>query len=263
MASVAHSTPCDSRLAHRHVRRAAGVWILAECPVAVRSRPRDWHRRGRCDCRRRERGAKSARGHDAPGGGASHDGRSGRRAGGHRARAVGGFCPDGVHSRHLRAVLPSVRVDDCLRHHHLVHRFVDAVSRPRGASVTASDRAIAISRRTHRREILFRVQHRVRSHLRALRQGRRQAGACIGAGPRGVRWADRADRHAVLARTRRLYPGAGSGVFHHRRAVATGIVAGAYRRSGAAGHRGSPRHSWRRAHRELQRFRRRHVYECQ
>ena len=58
VAGVGHSAPGDSRLAHRHVRRAAGVWILAEHAVAVRSRPGDRHRRGRCDCRGRERRAK-------------------------------------------------------------------------------------------------------------------------------------------------------------------------------------------------------------
>ena len=166
VARVAHSAPGDSGLAHRHVRRDAGVWILAEYPVALRSRPGDRHRRGRCDCRRGERGAKSPRGHDAAGGGASHDGRSGRGAGGHRARAVGGLRPDRVHSRHLGAVLSSVRADDRLCHRHLVPRLVDAVSRSRGAAVAASDGGVAISRRTHLREVLRRVQHRVRSHRR-------------------------------------------------------------------------------------------------
>ena len=72
-----------------------------------------------------------------------------------------------------------------------------------------------------------------------------------------------ADRRPVLARARRLHPCAGSGVFRSPRAVATGLVVGAHGRGGAAGHRGDPRHPWRRARRELHRFRRRLGYECQ
>ena len=85
----------------------------------------------------------------------------------------------------------------------------------------------------------------------------RQAGARGGARPRGVRCAAGVDRRAVLAGTRRLHPGAGPRVFHHHRPVATGLVAGAHRRRGAARHRGSSRDRRRRAHRELQRVRRR------
>ena len=49
VARVGHSARRDSRVAHRHVRGAPGVRLLAEHALAVRARPRDRHRRGRCD----------------------------------------------------------------------------------------------------------------------------------------------------------------------------------------------------------------------
>ena len=73
----------------------------------------------------------------------------------------------------------------------------------------------------------------------------------------------RADRRAVLARTRRLHPGAGPGLLHHDRAAATGLVALAHRRRGAARHQGSARDSRRRAHGELQRVRCGHIHQRQ
>ena len=59
VARVGHSAPRHSGVAHRHVRGAAGVRLLAEHALAVRARPRDRHRRGRCDRGGRRRGTQS------------------------------------------------------------------------------------------------------------------------------------------------------------------------------------------------------------
>ena len=59
VARVGDSARRDSRVAHRHVRGPPGVRLLAEFALAVRARPRDRHRRGRCDRGGRGRGAQS------------------------------------------------------------------------------------------------------------------------------------------------------------------------------------------------------------
>ena len=59
LARVSHSAGRDSCVARRHVRGAAGVRLLAEHALAVRPRPRDRHRRGRCDRGGGGRGAQS------------------------------------------------------------------------------------------------------------------------------------------------------------------------------------------------------------
>ena len=117
--------------------------------------------------------------------------------------------------------------------------------------LASAERCPAVSHRPHRRQVLRSIQRWIRSSLESVRQRCREDRARLGAGARGLRGAARADRRAVLARARRLHPGARPGLLHHDRAAAAGLVALAHRRRGAAGHQGSARDSRRRAHGEL------------
>ena len=78
-----------------------------------------------------------------------------------------------------------------------------------------------VSRRPHRRQVLRWIQRGIRSALESVRHRRREDRARLSAGARRLRRAHRADRRAVLARARRLHPGAGPGLLHHDRAAAT------------------------------------------
>ena len=90
-----------------------------------------------------------------------------------------------------------------------------------------------------------------------------QGGARLGADAGRLRRAPRPDRRAVLARAGWLHPGTRPGLLRDGRAAAAGRVAGAHRCGGAAGDQGPARDPRHRAHRELQRVRRRVVHQCQ
>ena len=89
-----------------------GARLLAQHAVALRPRARDRHRRRRCDRRGGERRAAHRARAVADRGDAQGDGGSVRPDHRHRAGAVRGVRPDGVHQRPDRAVLPAVRADD-------------------------------------------------------------------------------------------------------------------------------------------------------
>ena len=129
VARVGDSARRHSGVAHRHVRRPPGVWLLAEFALALRARPGDRHRRGRRHRGGGGCGTQSPSGDDAARRCAAHHGRSGRRAGGDRPRAVRGVRADGVHSWNLRSVLPPIRADDCCGYADLVPGVLDTVSR--------------------------------------------------------------------------------------------------------------------------------------
>ena len=123
-----HSHRCDPGVAHRHLLPDGDVRLLAQQPVAVRSRAGHRHRRRRRDRRGRERRAQHRPGHEPARGRLPHHGRGRHGADRHRAGADRGVRAVGVHHRHLRPVLPPVRAHHRRRHDHLAHRLADAVA---------------------------------------------------------------------------------------------------------------------------------------
>ena len=111
--------------------------------------------------------------------------------------------------------------------------------------------------------VLRSIQRWIRSPLKWVRQGRRENRAGLSAGARGLRRPPRADRFSVLARARRLHPGAGPGLLRHDRAAAPGLVALAHRRRGATRDQGPARDSRRGAHGGLHRIGWSHIHQCQ
>ena len=109
VARDAHSGDRHPGVADRHLRRDAGVRLLAQHADAVRAGAGGRHRRRRCHRRGGERRAQAEGGADAPGGRARVDGRGRHGAGRHRARAARRVHSDDVHRRHHGAVLPAVR----------------------------------------------------------------------------------------------------------------------------------------------------------
>ena len=146
LARLDHPDRRDPGLADRHLRGAGRLGLFAQQPVAVRPGAGDRHRRRRRDRRRRECRAQSAARHEPERGGAPDDGRGRRRADRHRAGAVRGVHPGGLHPRHLRPVLPPVRGHDRRRDGDLVLRLADPEPGALRPAVQAASRSMPRAR---------------------------------------------------------------------------------------------------------------------
>ena len=232
------SSTVASSVARRHVCGDARAGVLAQHALALRPRPRHRHRRRRRDRGRGERGAPHRAGTVTGRGNAARDGRSLGADRRHRAGALRGVRPDGVHQRPDRPVLPPVRAD----HRHLDCDLRVQLADPEpGAGVAAAPppRRAARSRAARSIDRLFgwffrgfnRVLH-ARVDAYAVGVVARVARRRCRAG--GLRRPDRLDRPRVLARAAGFRPVAGQGLPGRVRATAR-------RRDARSHRRGHPR----------------------